>query len=77
MYLALLFMHAACEFDRGAMGLLLAVRHADGPDTLTAFDAGVIIALYLSIHDTRPRERRFEVERTHHFWMHDRSVLHG
>jgi hypothetical protein len=36
-----------------AMGLLLAVCHAHGPDTPTVFDAGVIIALYLWIHDTR------------------------
>jgi len=59
------------------MGPLLDVRHAHGTDTLTVFDAGVIIALYLSIHDTdtRTRERRIEVKRTHYFGMHDRFTL--
>ena len=38
------------------MGYLLAVRHASESDTLTSFDAGVIIALYLSIHDIGPRQ---------------------
>ena len=47
-----------CEYDEenAVMGLLLAVRHAHGEETLTVFDADQLVALYRSIHD--PRQRR-------------------
>jgi hypothetical protein len=43
-----------CDYEEmdAAMGLLLSVRHAHGPDTLTVFDADRVVELYLSIHAT-------------------------
>ena len=41
-----------CDYEEtnAAMRLLLSVRHAHGPDTLTVFDADRVVELYLSIH---------------------------
>jgi hypothetical protein len=55
------------------MGPLLAVHHAHGPDTLRVFDARVIIALYLSVHELHVRAgSALKSKRARQIGMHDR-----